>query len=70
VETKTRPPIGSIFHTGQKSPVSGAFSCVMCEEWITPQQPGGDDHIINVREGDSFPQCEGAQVDWRLIGYA
>jgi hypothetical protein len=60
----TKPEIGTTFHTGQASPVSGKFVCVKCEQ-------AGKKHEIKVKEGEMFPECKDCKsaVDWRLTEY-
>ena len=60
----TKPEIGTTYHTGQMSLVSGKYSCMKCEQM-------GSKNVIKVKEGEMFPQCKecNADVDWRLVEY-
>jgi hypothetical protein len=60
--TKTKPDLGSKYKTGDKSPVSGSFVCVDCEQ-------AGKHHTMNMSEGDKLPPCENMNVTWRLESY-
>jgi hypothetical protein len=60
--TTTKPAIGTIYRTGDESPVKGEFTCVPCEQ-------SGEPHTVKLSPGESFPQCDNVATTWRLVSY-
>lgn len=58
----TNATLGSTYTTGEKSPVTGDYVCVTCEE-------AGITHTIRVIEGAALPTCEHTDVRWRLESF-
>jgi hypothetical protein len=63
--TRTLPPLGSVFKTGESCQVSGVYSCVSCTSV-------GRANEIPLSLGETFPPCRkcSAGVRWKLIRYA
>jgi hypothetical protein len=56
---KTRAPLGTIAHTGERCPESGVWEVIGTPSTTAP-----------ITEGEVMPPYANKAVDWRLIRYA
>jgi hypothetical protein len=69
---KPKPPIGTVYTTGETNPVSGVFEWSGYVDDTWEPVPSQDARRIPLTEGNPFPPMAGVQkaCRWRLVEYA